>query len=65
MKKTNRTYKVYITNAKMAGSLGIGTKKEMTALYEQVKNNPEYDCVALIKWSERYNCWYDVEKTLR
>ena len=65
MKKTNRTYQVYISNQKVSGSLARGTKKEMAALYEQVKEDPEYECVILSKWSERYNCWYDVEKTIK
>lgn len=65
MKKTNRTYQVYIANAKITGRLGMGTKKEMKDLYEQVKDDPEYECVELCKWSERYNCWYAVEKTIK
>ena len=64
MKKTNSTYGVYIANAQQAGRIGTGTKAEMRALFDQVKNSPEYECVALIRWNEKYNCWYEIEKQL-
>lgn len=65
MMKTNRTYGVYVANKNIAGRIGTGSKAEMFALFESVKNDHQYDCVALIKWNTRYNCWYDVEKIIR
>lgn len=64
MKKTNNTYGVYVANEKQAGRIGTGTKAEMVKLFEQVKNDPSYECVALIRWSVKYNCWYEIEKRL-
>ena len=64
MKKTNRTYHVFVGNDKMTAVLGMGTKNEMIKLYNETKNNDEFDCVILSKWSVRYNCWYTVEKQI-
>lgn len=65
MKKTNSTYGVYISNENTAGRIGTGTKKEMMSLFESIKNDPGYDCVSLIKWNVKYNCWYEIEKVLK
>lgn len=62
MKRTNRTYQVSVTNPKMFWNIAQGTKKEMTELFNQVKDDPEYETVFLSKWSEKYHCWYNVEK---
>lgn len=64
MKHTNRTYKVYVTNPNYCKNLATGTKKEMTELFNLAKDDPEYDCVILSKWTERYHCWDTVEKHL-
>jgi hypothetical protein len=64
MKKTNRTYQVYVANLNYTRVLARGKKSEMKHLFEQAKDDPEYDCVILSKWNERYHCWDAVEKHL-
>jgi hypothetical protein len=62
MKKTNRTYQVYVANPKYCNVLSRGTKRDMEKLFNMVKEDPEYDCVILAKYNERHNCWDTVEK---
>ena len=62
MKKTNRTYQVFVTNPNFTCVLERGTKADMTKLFKLAKDNPEYECVMLSKWSTKFNCWYDIEK---
>lgn len=62
MKKTNQTYQVYVANNVSCGVLARGKKSDMIALFNETKNDPEYECVILSKWSVRYNCWQAIEK---
>ena len=64
MRKTNSTYQVYFANPTYCGVLARGTRAEMKNLFEQAKEDPEYECVILAKWNERYHCWDEIEKHL-
>lgn len=61
MKLTNRTYQVYICKDQECGVIQRGNKKEMTALYEACKADPELYHVELMKYSVP-NYWIAIEK---
>lgn len=61
MKLTSRTYQVYICKGQECGVLKRGNKKEMAALFEACKADPDFEHVALMKYSVP-NYWTTIEK---
>ena len=62
MKPTNKTYQVYTANGVECGVLKRGTKKEMVALFNECKSDTKHETIILHRYSEKYNCWYAIEK---
>lgn len=62
MKLTNKTYQVYFSSENICGVLNRGDKKTMLNLFNKCKNDLSYESIQLCKYSEKYNCWYAIEK---
>ncbi len=61
MKKTNKTYGIYISNSIECGTIAVGTKSDMIIKFNELKNNKEYDHIELNKWSTKYNMWEKID----